>query len=209
VFGANDGLVSNLALVLGIGATGVSNQTVLFTGIAGLMAGALSMAAGEYVSVRSQRELLLSTHPDPDAQSALPHLDLDANELALVYRARGMDSADAESQARTVLQTYHLEADTPEATGVDPAGSRSRVPSSSRPGRCLASSRPDSSRPRKSGGVDDLYLHDQLLSISFRSQGSLRSRSIQASRSLSYEVAVGVGIKQAGRRWPASVRWPG
>ena len=58
VFGANDGLVSNLALVLGIGATGVDVRTILFTGLAGLLAGALSMGAGEYVSVRSQRELL-------------------------------------------------------------------------------------------------------------------------------------------------------
>ena len=120
VFGANDGLVSNLALVLGIGATGVSNQTILFTGVAGLLAGALSMGAGEYVSVRSQRELLQSTRPDPEAQSALPHLDLDGNELALVYRARGMDPADAELHARMVLQTYQLDADSPEAAGVDP-----------------------------------------------------------------------------------------
>ena len=96
VFGANDGLVSNLALVLGIGATGVDARTVLFTGIAGLLAGALSMGAGEYVSVRSQRELLQSTQPDPESQSALPHLDVDANELALVYRARGMDPTEAE-----------------------------------------------------------------------------------------------------------------
>ena len=58
VFGANDGLVSNLALVMGVGATGVSSQFVLFSGIAGLLAGALSMGAGEFVSVRSQRELL-------------------------------------------------------------------------------------------------------------------------------------------------------
>ena len=58
VFGANDGLVSNLALVLGIGATGVDVRTILFTGLAGLLAGALSMGAGEYVSVRSQRELV-------------------------------------------------------------------------------------------------------------------------------------------------------
>jgi vacuolar iron transporter family protein len=65
VFGANDGLVSNLALVLGIGATGVPASTVLFTGIAGLLAGALSMGAGEYVSVRSQRELLDASRPDP------------------------------------------------------------------------------------------------------------------------------------------------
>ena len=105
VFGANDGLVSNLALVLGIGATGVSNQTVLFTGVAGLLAGALSMGAGEYVSVRSQRELLQSTRPDPEAQSALPHLDLDANELALVYRARGMEPDDAQRHASAVLAT--------------------------------------------------------------------------------------------------------
>lgn len=120
VFGANDGLVSNLALVLGIGATGVSTQTILFTGVAGLLAGALSMGAGEYVSVRSQRELLQSTRPDPEAQSALPHLDLDGNELALVYRARGMDPAAAEDRARTVLQTLQLDADAPEAAGVDP-----------------------------------------------------------------------------------------
>jgi len=120
VFGANDGLVSNLALVLGIGATGVSTQTVLFTGMAGLLAGALSMGAGEYVSVRSQLELLQSTRPDPDAQVALPHLDLDANELALVYRARGMDPAAAVSQADLVLSTQVLDADSPEAAGVDP-----------------------------------------------------------------------------------------
>jgi len=120
VFGANDGLVSNLALVLGIGATGVSAKTILFTGLAGLLAGALSMAAGEYVSVRSQRELLQSTEPDPESQSALPYLDVDANELALVYRARGMESVEAEEHARTVLATLHLDAVEPEAAGVDP-----------------------------------------------------------------------------------------
>lgn len=103
VFGANDGLVSNLALVLGIGATGVPAATVLFTGIAGLLAGALSMAAGEYVSVSSQRELLDASKPDPDAAAALPALDLDANELALVYRARGLEPADAETLAEEVF----------------------------------------------------------------------------------------------------------
>ena len=119
VFGANDGLVSNLALVLGIGATGVGVRTVLFTGLAGLLAGALSMGAGEYVSIRSQRELLESTQPDPESQSALPHLDVDANELALVYRARGMKSLEAEERARTVLATLQLDAVAPEAAGVD------------------------------------------------------------------------------------------
>ena len=120
VFGANDGLVSNLALVLGIGATGVDVRTILFTGVAGLLAGALSMAAGEYVSVRSQRELLASTQPDPASQSALPHLDVDANELALVYRARGMEPPEAEEHARTVLATLRLDAVPPETAGVDP-----------------------------------------------------------------------------------------
>ncbi|WP_430646479.1 VIT1/CCC1 transporter family protein [Agromyces sp. GXS1127] len=103
VFGANDGLVSNLALVLGIGATGVPAPVVLFTGIAGLLAGALSMGAGEYVSVRSQRELLEASAPDPGARDALGDLDLDANELALVYRARGMAEDEAVDQAALVL----------------------------------------------------------------------------------------------------------
>ncbi|WP_405372757.1 MULTISPECIES: VIT1/CCC1 family protein [unclassified Microbacterium] len=104
VFGANDGLVSNLALVMGIGATGVAPQFVLFSGIAGLLAGALSMAAGEFVSVRSQRELLEATHPNNDTDHVFPDLDLDANELALVYRARGLDESAALDRARRVIR---------------------------------------------------------------------------------------------------------
>ncbi|MDJ0349239.1 VIT1/CCC1 transporter family protein [Cryobacterium sp. PH29-G1] len=107
VFGVNDGLVSNLALVLGIGATGVPAATILFTGIAGLLAGALSMGAGEYVSVRSQRELLEASAPAAPAQSVLSHLDLAANELTLVYRARGMSEEEAEAYARGVLATAY------------------------------------------------------------------------------------------------------
>ena len=103
VFGANDGLVSNLALVIGISAAGAAPSIVLLTGLSGLLAGALSMGAGEYVSVRSQRELLDASTPDPEARSVLPHLDVDANELALVYRARGMTQEAAAERARTVL----------------------------------------------------------------------------------------------------------
>ena len=103
VFGANDGLVSNLALVLGISAAGVSNNVVLLTGIAGLLAGALSMGAGEYVSVRSQRELLDASTPNARAGASVPFLDVDANELALVYRARGMTEAEAAVRAAEVL----------------------------------------------------------------------------------------------------------
>ncbi|MBD8012607.1 VIT1/CCC1 transporter family protein [Microbacterium sp. Re1] len=104
VFGANDGLVSNLALVLGIGATGVSGPFVLFSGIAGLLAGALSMGAGEFVSVRSQRELLASTEENSDADANAGDLDIDANELALVYRARGMGQDESLIRAQRVVQ---------------------------------------------------------------------------------------------------------
>lgn len=103
VFGANDGLVSNLALVLGVAATGMEPHVVLLTGISGLLAGALSMAAGEWVSVRSQRELLDASIPDPDAHQAVPDLDVDANELALVFRARGESEEEAERHARQVF----------------------------------------------------------------------------------------------------------
>lgn len=105
VFGANDGLVSNLALVMGIGATGAAPQFVLFSGIAGLLAGALSMGAGEFVSVRSQRELLAATEPNDYADHVLPDLDLDANELALLYRARGMDVDEALERARMMVES--------------------------------------------------------------------------------------------------------
>ena len=103
VFGANDGLVSNLALVLGIGATGVSGGFVLFSGIAGLLAGALSMGAGEFVSVRSQRELLAATEANNDADATAGDLDIDANELALVYRARGMSAEESLARAERVM----------------------------------------------------------------------------------------------------------
>ena len=115
VFGANDGLVSNLSLVVGISASGVSNRIVLFTGFAGLLAGALSMGAGEFVSVRSQRELLEASAPDPKTQYVLQHLNVDANELALVYRARGMTGAEASNRATDVLKALHLGGQTQDA----------------------------------------------------------------------------------------------
>ncbi|MGJ4139638.1 VIT1/CCC1 transporter family protein [Corynebacterium macclintockiae] len=105
IFGANDGLVSNLALVLGMVGTGGSAHLVLVTGIAGLLAGALSMAAGEYVSVTSQKELLAANAPDPNASRSLPNLDVNQNELALVYRARGMSAEEAALRARQVFDS--------------------------------------------------------------------------------------------------------
>ena len=96
VFGANDGLVSNLSLVMGMAASGVASSVVLLSGIAGLLAGAMSMGAGEFISVRSQRELLAATRPTQITLAAAPKLDLEHNELLLVYLARGMSHEAAE-----------------------------------------------------------------------------------------------------------------
>ena len=99
VFGANDGLVSNVALIMGITASGASSSMVLLSGVAGLLAGALSMAAGEFVSVRSQRELLDASQPTQVTLRVAHDLDLDSNELELIYRARGMEPEAARHRA--------------------------------------------------------------------------------------------------------------
>lgn len=106
VFGANDGLVSNLALVLGVSGGGVSANLVLLTGLAGLLSGALSMAAGEWISVRSQRELLTAARPGVGTQALVAALDVDANELALIYRARGMAADEAQDRADAMLGSH-------------------------------------------------------------------------------------------------------
>jgi VIT1/CCC1 family predicted Fe2+/Mn2+ transporter len=102
VFGINDGLVSNAALVMGVAGSGATPGTVLITGVAGLLAGALSMAAGEYVSVRSQRDMY-------EYQIALEKEELDeypeeeAEELALIFAARGMDLEQARVMTRDLV----------------------------------------------------------------------------------------------------------
>ncbi|ALV44322.1 Predicted Fe2+/Mn2+ transporter, VIT1/CCC1 family [Arthrobacter alpinus] len=111
VFGANDGLVSNLSLVVGMAATGVSSQVVLFSGIAGLLAGALSMGAGEFVSVRSQRELLDASQPTQITLTAAKSLDLENNELVLVYLARGMSHEAAEHRAAERMGQFTCDCD--------------------------------------------------------------------------------------------------
>ena len=99
VFGANDGLVSNTLLILGVAGAAPDPRTVLITGVAGLLAGAFSMASGEYVSVRSQRELY-------EYQIGQERAELDrypeeeAEELALIYAARGASLDDARKIAR-------------------------------------------------------------------------------------------------------------
>lgn len=122
VFGANDGLVSNLALVIGVMGSGMEAHLILLTGISGLLAGALSMAAGEYISVKSQNELLEASTPDESAGEIVHALDMDANELALVYRARGLSQEDAENKAREVFQKLRTADEADEAVKDAPVG---------------------------------------------------------------------------------------
>ncbi|MEZ5189426.1 MAG: VIT1/CCC1 transporter family protein [Schumannella sp.] len=107
--------------MIGVGATGVPPLTVLFTGIAGLVAGALSMGAGEYVSVRSHRELLDASCPDLESQSALTHLRSSTSTNSRSCTGPAMSEAEAEERARGVLANHRLDSDDPDAVGVDPA----------------------------------------------------------------------------------------
>ncbi|HWR77075.1 MAG TPA: VIT1/CCC1 transporter family protein [Thiobacillus sp.] len=111
VFGVNDGLVSNAALIYGIAGAAQEPSVIVLTGVAGLLAGAFSMAAGEYVSVRSQREMFeyqiglerdeLETYPEEEAA-----------ELALIYTAKGMNPAEARRVADTLMQDPERALDT-------------------------------------------------------------------------------------------------
>ncbi|WP_346846236.1 VIT1/CCC1 family protein [uncultured Rothia sp.] len=120
VFGANDGLVSNVALIMGIGASGASSHMVLLSGFAGLLAGALSMAAGEFVSVRSQRELLDASSPTQVTLDVAHQLDIDQNELELIYKARGMSEEAAHHRALERLGYLECDCD-PSLSYRDPA----------------------------------------------------------------------------------------
>jgi VIT1/CCC1 family predicted Fe2+/Mn2+ transporter len=122
VFGLNDGLVSNLSLIFGFAGAGVDNAVVVLAGIAGLLAGAFSMAAGEYVSMKVQRELFerlihLEAHEigmDPDAER---------EELAGIYAKRGIPRDLAEQVSAAVMRDPQLALDTHarEELGLDPS----------------------------------------------------------------------------------------
>jgi VIT1/CCC1 family predicted Fe2+/Mn2+ transporter len=102
VFGASDGLVSNASLVMGVAGAGIPSDALLLTGMAGLLAGALSMGAGEYVSVRSQREFYEHQIALERAELAA-YPDEEAEELALIYNARGLELDEARDLGRKLL----------------------------------------------------------------------------------------------------------
>jgi VIT1/CCC1 family predicted Fe2+/Mn2+ transporter len=122
VFGVNDGLVSNLSLVMGFAGADASSQYIILAGVAGLLAGAFSMAAGEYVSMRAQRELF-------EQQIALEQQELEMSpkeeeeELSLIYQAKGIPEKEAALLAQRIIQNPKMAIDTlaREELGLDPS----------------------------------------------------------------------------------------
>lgn len=103
VFGINDGLVSNASLIMGIAGATKDVNTILLTGIAGLLAGACSMAAGEYVSMRSQKELF-EYQIGLEKEELEEYPEEEAEELALIYEARGIPLQQARDIAKEMMQ---------------------------------------------------------------------------------------------------------
>ncbi len=102
VFGVNDGLVSNASLILGMAGAAAEPRTLLLTGVAGLLAGAFSMAAGEYVSVRSQREVF-EYQIGLEREELEEYPQAEADELALIYETKGFPPDDARRLAQTLI----------------------------------------------------------------------------------------------------------
>jgi vacuolar iron transporter family protein len=121
VFGVNDGLVSNTSLVMGFAGSGASSAAILFAGLAGLLAGAFSMAAGEYISMRSQKESY-EREISLESQELRDDPEAEAEELALIYRAKGLDADEAQRIAVTIMKDRDAALDTMarEELGLDP-----------------------------------------------------------------------------------------
>ena len=125
VFGANDGLVSNLSLVMGVAGavTGAAagNHFIVLAGVAGLLAGAFSMAAGEYISMQSQREMFENQIAvEREEMRVMP--EVEQEELAAIYRAKGVADADAKRIAAQLMEDPAKALDTKvrEELGLDP-----------------------------------------------------------------------------------------
>jgi vacuolar iron transporter family protein len=121
VLGANDGLVSNLSLVMGMAGAAASGGTILLTGLAGLVAGACSMAMGEWISVNSSRELAQRQIATESAElSASP--EEEKEELALIYQAKGIPAEQAQALAERLMTSKSGALDTlvREELGIDP-----------------------------------------------------------------------------------------
>jgi VIT1/CCC1 family predicted Fe2+/Mn2+ transporter len=107
VLGANDGLVSNFSLIMGVAGAEVANTTIVLTGVAGLLACAISMALGEWISVQSSRESY-QKQIETEREEIAASPQEEAEELALIYQARGLE----ENAARELAQQIMSNADT-------------------------------------------------------------------------------------------------
>jgi VIT1/CCC1 family predicted Fe2+/Mn2+ transporter len=121
VLGANDGLVSNLSLVMGVAGASLSTRTVLITGLAGLLAGAFSMAMGEWISVQSSRELH-QAELDREAEEIATDPEHERAELVDLYQRRGLSADEARGLADRVMsdEGAALQAMAREELGFDP-----------------------------------------------------------------------------------------
>lgn len=121
VFGMSDGLVSNVSLILFVAAASAESQPVLVAGVAGLLAGSISMAAGEYGSVKAQSELV-ERELEIERESLAADPELETTELASIYEARGIGQEQARELALAVMAdpVVALEVHAREELGVDP-----------------------------------------------------------------------------------------
>ena len=120
VLGSNDGLVSNMSLVMGVAGAAVSNNTILLTGIAGLLAGAISMALGEWLSVQSSRELN-QRQIDLETEELEASPEEEKKELVLLYQAKGMNIVEAQKLADKAFENPEtaIDAIITEELGID------------------------------------------------------------------------------------------
>jgi len=121
IFGINDGLVSNTALVMGFAGAGAPRETILLAGLAGLLAGAFSMGAGEYISMANQREAF-ERELSYEREEIELHPEDEQRELELIYQAKGVDADTAAAIAAQVLSDQDVALDTMarEELGLDP-----------------------------------------------------------------------------------------
>jgi VIT1/CCC1 family predicted Fe2+/Mn2+ transporter len=121
VLGANDGLASNLSLVMGVAGAGAGHKAIVLAGVAGLIAGACSMAIGEWLSVSSSRELY-QAQIATEAEELRRSPEEEKQELALIYQAKGLDEAEAAALADRLLadETAALDTLVREELGIDP-----------------------------------------------------------------------------------------
>ena len=122
VLGASDGLLSNFNLVMGVAGANLAPKTILLTGLAGLLAGGISMGLGEWISVQSSRELYLQQiHGERDEIATAPARE--TAELALIYQARGFDRATSRTMATRMMSNPDtaLDAMTRDELGIDPS----------------------------------------------------------------------------------------